>query len=431
MPSFAFWKSSKAGEVAQQPLPAADDTTPDEPKVLSTFIPKNLDLDPGNEDSGVFLFDEADTQAEDSPPVQQEEVMMGADVVSSRDMSNILGSDKAVERVDSSPSTSAEQSYLLSQAPKQSMPCETQPKGPRVVVKVVRKAASTKPPGEEKSDFSIHNKHSHAASSRPTSLTPIDTTLSKVPSAPSKNASPTRPSAPQRTESLVRLRRPAELNLSTSATASDACKPRSELEQRHALVRNSTTQSKAALRSPTALLEDRLNHLTPSRDPHQRTTSSPKARRVFTPPQRTPENGCWMPGPGAQVSPFTSTSIRACTEAGKRPAWWCKFDKLVVFDGMHDDGTGTLEIRTRTSKGLSIARRRGDLESIVMPLGCAHCQDMLKRHEWKYDMRVCKRGVCWECRERCRWEWDEELRGRATEKVDGNRFRADSVLQEE
>jgi hypothetical protein len=64
---------------------------------------------------------------------------------------------------------------------------------------------------------------------------------------------------------------------------------------------------------------------------------------------------------------------------------------------------------------------------------------MLKRREWKYDVRVCKRTVCWECRERCAWELEMEQeesnavecagdRGKETE---GNRGRADSVLQDE
>lgn len=347
---------------------------------------------------------------------------MAADTVSIKEASSFRRSDKDVEQVYLSPETSPEQSCLSSAVP-QSIPSETHSKKPRVVVKVTRKAAS---PTEEKEDLFAHNDNP-IPSSRPTSFTAIDTALSRAPSITAKHVTPTRPLVPQRTESLVRLRRPAELNLSTIPTTSDTSRPCSELEQRHALIRNSTTQSKAALRSPTALLEERLNQRTPNRDSQQGPSPKP---RVFTPPPLTPENGCWIPGPGSQANPFTSSSIRACTEATKRPAWWCKFDKLVVFDGMSDNGSGSLEICTRTSKGLSIARRRGHLESIVMPLGCAHCQEMLKRHEWKYDMRVCKRSVCWECRERCQWEWEEELRGREAEKADGSRERADSVLQE-
>jgi hypothetical protein len=160
--------------------------------------------------------------------------------------------------------------------------------------------------------------------------------------------------------------------------------------------------------------------------------------RVFTPP-RPISNGCWLPGPGAQMDAFTSTSVRARTEASRRPAWWCKFDKLVVFDGIDIQNDGVLRFHTRTSKGLSIARRRGDMETVVIPMDCAHCQEMLNRHDWKYDMRVCKRSVCLDCRERCKWEIEEERRmkdlDRSVEstapKTEGNRYRADSVLQDE
>jgi hypothetical protein len=139
------------------------------------------------------------------------------------------------------------------------------------------------------------------------------------------------------------------------------------------------------------------------------------------------------------MNAFTSTSVRARTEAGGRQAWWCKFDKLVVFDGIDVQANGELKIHTRTSKGLRIARRRGDMETVVMPMDCAHCQEMLNRHEWKYDMRVCKRSVCWDCKERCKWEVAEEKRIQDIEmstettalKMEGNRYRADSVLEDE
>jgi hypothetical protein len=140
--------------------------------------------------------------------------------------------------------------------------------------------------------------------------------------------------------------------------------------------------------------------------------------RVLTAP-RPIASGCWLPGPEAQMNAFTSTSVRARTEASGRPAWWCKFGKLVVFDGIDVQDSGELETQTRTSKGLSIARRRSDMEMIAIPMDCTHCQDMLNRHEWKYDMRACKRIVCSDCRERCKWE------------INGNRYRADSVPQDE
>jgi hypothetical protein len=278
---------------------------------------------------------------------------------------------------------------------------------------------STTTPKENNYHVETSKNDDSMLSSQPTASTP---------SMSPKQAAPAKPATHQRKTSIARLRRPAELNLATNTTSLSPSQPCSELEQRYALIRNSKTQSKAALRSPTALLEERLN-LTPKKTP-----GSENKVRIFTPPS-TPENGCWIPGPGATTNPFTSSSIRACTEKTKRPAWWCKFDKLVVFDGIDQDTSGEMTIRTRTSKGLSIARRRGEIEFIVIPLDCSHCQEMLKRHEWKYDMRVCKRSVCWDCKERCKWEAEEEKRVKSvnvqkTGKAEGNRFRADSVLQE-
>lgn len=242
------------------------------------------------------------------------------------------------------------------------------------------------------------------------------TALSRSPQKPTASMK----SAPQRQTNDAtkhRLRRPAELNLSPSSLQNSS-KPRSELEQRHDVIRNSKTQSKAALRSPTALLQERLNIYTRS-EPVSDQRSTFKA-----PPRSESENGaCFLPGPGASAEAFSSTSVRARTEAGNKPAWWCKIDKLVVFDGIEVQDEGDVKIHTRTSKGLSIARRLGDMETIVIPMGCEHCQEMLKRHEWKYDMRVCKRSVCGECRERCRWEEQEAKR------VVASRDRADSLLQ--
>jgi hypothetical protein len=93
---------------------------------------------------------------------------------------------------------------------------------------------------------------------------------------------------------------------------------------------------------------------------------------------------------------------------------------------------GELKIQTRTSKGLSIARRRGDTEMIIIPMDCEHCQEMLNRHEWKYDIQVCRRSVCWDCKERCKWEREQELQDEVenVRRVGGNRIRADSMLQD-
>jgi hypothetical protein len=168
-------------------------------------------------------------------------------------------------------------------------------------------------------------------------------------------------------------------------------------------------------------------------------------------------NDCILPGPAAQMAAFLGSNVQARTEKYRRPAWWCKSDKLVIFDGVvhgvirDSEEHGGMRFLTRSSKGLSIARRKGDTEAVIIPLNCLHCQDMLRRTEWKYDVQVCKRGVCWECRERCRWEVEnpvesvedaeklernKNVMGGDEQDVTGqkdrserNRDRADSVLQ--
>ncbi|KAF2640172.1 hypothetical protein P280DRAFT_381958, partial [Massarina eburnea CBS 473.64] len=158
--------------------------------------------------------------------------------------------------------------------------------------------------------------------------------------------------------------------------------------------------------------------------------------RIFTPPKPM-LNGCILPGPVAQMEAFTGWSVRGRTEKANCPTWWCKFDKVVIFDGVEVEGD-TMNFKTRTSKGLTIARRRGDTETVMIPMDCNHCQEMLNRTEWKYDVQVCKRGVCWDCKERCKWEL-EQKKTKPQEgsmpsvqtRMDVNRERADSVLQDE
>jgi hypothetical protein len=194
--------------------------------------------------------------------------------------------------------------------------------------------------------------------------------------------------------------RPTNLSLSTDIATLDASKPKTEFEVRYNLIHNSQDRVRVALKSPTQLLRDRLN-LSPKKSKHE------EKLRIFTPP-RPMLNGCILPGPAAPMGAFTGSSVRAKTAKTRRPAWWCKVDMVVVFDGGDEDARNELKLRTRTSKGLTIARRRGDTETIVIPLNCSHCQEMLNRQEWKYVVQVCKRVVCWQCRERCRWEMEQE-----------------------
>ncbi|UPX09344.1 uncharacterized protein EKO05_0000035 [Ascochyta rabiei] len=476
MPSFAFWKSSKPDE-AKAPL-LSDAAVAAE---LSAIVPgasRGVDLNPGNQDSGVFLFDDdaqeiSEDHALDAEPiplpmtevlleeheqtttetlvtdeslldsdepsphpetpslVPEQPLQTGASNVSEHSAAEETAQKPEESQIDSLQleqhetaveSSKDEESHSPSSSPPVSLvPKELGPNlsvekrlSPTALVKVETRMR------DRDSGVYMSDSESSPARSRPSSIASNDNVLAR-----SRVSSLSKPTAasPQRTNSIARLQRPAELNLGFNS-APDAAKPRSELDLRYDLIRNSKTQSKAALRSPTQLLQDRLNMSPRKKDVEEKV-------RVFTPPRAT-ANGCMLPGPGAQTEAFTSTSVRARTEAGGRPAWWCKFDKLVVFDGLEQQGSGELGLKTRTSKGLSIARRLGDLETVVIPLDCPHCHEMLNRHEWKYDMRVCKRSVCWDCKERCKWELEQEKTASVyTPHTEANRERADSMLQDE
>jgi hypothetical protein len=69
---------------------------------------------------------------------------------------------------------------------------------------------------------------------------------------------------------------------------------------------------------------------------------------MFMPPQPM-LNGCILPGPAAQMQAFTGSSVRARMEKTGRPAWGCKIDKVVMFDGAEGEG-GELKMKTRASK---------------------------------------------------------------------------------
>ncbi|KAL1609537.1 hypothetical protein SLS59_001043 [Nothophoma quercina] len=486
MPSFAFWKSSKQDE-SKSPL-LSDAAVTDELSVIIPGASKAVDLNPGNQDSGVFLFDEdaqeipgdqtpiseptsslpveaSPVHREDTEPRNQDDApkvnvsLMDVEEPSSHPQTPALipeqpshvatnvvrglanGGEKTValpeNDIDHRPqadSASLEAAPLAELcvvedavqevhiSPSPSRPVSLVPKESGPTLSVEKRPITI---SLGKIETNLHDRDSAVymsdsegspARSRPSSIASNEHSLART--RVSSLSKPTTASP-----SIARLQRPAELNLGFTS-AQDPAKPKSELDMRYDLIRNSKTRSKAALRSPTQLLQDRLNMSPKKKDVEEKA-------RVFTPPRGT-VNGCLLPGPGAQAEAFTSTAVRAKTEAGERPAWWCKFDKLVVFDGIEQQSDGGTTLRTRTSKGLSIARRLGDLETVVIPLDCAHCHEMLNRHDWKYDIRVCKRSVCWDCKERCKWEYEQEkMATAATPRTDANRERADSMLQDE
>ncbi|KAH6865123.1 hypothetical protein BKA58DRAFT_322637 [Alternaria rosae] len=412
MPSFAFWKSNKL-DPSKAPL-LTEGTATEDNNIGIPLVPRNLDLNPDGEDSGVFLFDE------DALPLEHEQVLEAVPLIATPP-------PEEREPLVREPERDVQLQEAVPQQAKPTPSPSEHDQDSALKRPVSTAAISATQSRDRDSGVYVSDDDILPPQSRPTSLALNESNQqSRNSSISLKHTASTSTSSPrQHTDSIARLKRPAELNLGTNPV-SDSSKPRSELEKRYDLIRNSKTQSKAALRSPTALLQERLNM------PAKKEKVEEEKTRVFTPPPQT-TNGCWLPGPGAQVHAFTSTSVRARTEAGNRPAWWCKVDKLVVFDGIDATSDGDMKIHTRTSKGLSIARRRGDMETIVIPMDCAHCQEMLNRHEWKYDMRVCKRSVCWDCKDRCKWELEQEKLAseQTAARADGNRYRADSVLQDE
>ncbi|KAF2746959.1 hypothetical protein M011DRAFT_468240 [Sporormia fimetaria CBS 119925] len=122
-----------------------------------------------------------------------------------------------------------------------------------------------------------------------------------------------------------------------------------EFQLQHDRILNPLHGSIATLKSPTQLLKNRL-------DPSP-TAASHRIPRAFIHPRPT-YNGCILPRPTPGTPAFTGWDVRAQTRLG-RPVWWCKVDKVVIFDGMVETGDGSVEYRTRSGKGLRVARRSG------------------------------------------------------------------------
>ncbi|KAH3990680.1 hypothetical protein HBH70_201870 [Parastagonospora nodorum] len=424
MPSFAFWKNPKSspsdGPSVREPL--LDD-------VADAAQPK-LDLITRNQDSGSFTFEDMERLADCQPtrPLQQlmERIKPSAasTTIGQVDEDAPLLDDEHIQsQCGPSPDERSEpilmprEEYLSADVPLLVLDASSET---TTTVEKVDPESNSQPTATPWRDES----KSHQWPLKPVSVVATPETPQMRPASFStRSVSSQSPStAAQAGSTPRRLHRPTELNLGSVAPTSN--KPESELEKQFSLMRNSKTQSKAALRSPTQLLQERLSMSTTKQKEEVKV-------RVFVPPQ-PPRNGCLLPGPAGQMGAFSSTSVRARTEGG-RPAWWCKTDKLVVFDGIDAEANGEVTIRARTSKGLSIARRRGDTETVVIPMNCKHCQEMLKRHEWKYDIQVCRRSVCWDCKERCKWEQEQEIKERAeaSMEVKAERERADSVLQDD
>jgi hypothetical protein len=126
---------------------------------------------------------------------------------------------------------------------------------------------------------------------------------------------------------------------------------------------------------------------------------------ILTTPQFSARKGCIL-APNCSIE---ATRFQAITESGL-PAWWCRYDNLVVFDGMGpEDATGQQLPKTRSAKGLGIANRLGKEEVVIVKLDCTHCREALGLRVWKYTSRVCQRSVCAVCKARCKAEWHRSL----------------------
>ncbi|KAJ8105185.1 hypothetical protein OPT61_g10332 [Boeremia exigua] len=288
MPSFAFWKSAKPDET-KAPL-LSDAAVKEELSLIIPNVSKAVDLNPGNQDSGVFLFDDdaqeipgdqtpivepASTIPElisthDDAPTQHsssEESLLDISEPSpnsqspalvpevsspriSSDTSSVVVERESVPEVDIEaeelpqtqtpvPEASSPTVSLSTAEPSQehddSPPSPSQhvspvPKelGPILSVEKTAHAALVKVDTNVRNQDSavyMADESSPAASpaaSRPSSIASIDNAaLRRRVSSLSKPAT----AAPQRTNSIARLQRPAELNLGFNS-APDSAKPK-------------------------------------------------------------------------------------------------------------------------------------------------------------------------------------------------------------
>jgi hypothetical protein len=141
----------------------------------------------------------------------------------------------------------------------------------------------------------------------------------------------------------------------------------------------------------------------------------PSAAEFQSPSTLMPSESCLFQSP----NPLESRNFRATTLNG-RPAWWCRFDNLVTFDGMSVDAlVGEDRPITRSSKGLAAANKYGQLLVVSLNIACAHCREVLGLKAWKYGTKVCQRRVCTACRAMCTQEWAKEKSNLETSKFDG------------
>lgn len=175
----------------------------------------------------------------------------------------------------------------------------------------------------------------------------------------------------------------------------------------------------------------------------------PRPPHVIEPPAaeapvsetKSPINAqCILPGPKSATRPFDIADIKGRTSEGKA-AWWCRHDRLVVFDGLKpgdEDARPENEMTdvrhwkrllVRTSKGLEISRKNCKKEVIHVDIPCEHCRDVLGKEVWMFEAKVKRLRVCLGCQEKC---WREvERQEREAGETGKEDTRRDSFLMQE
>lgn len=117
--------------------------------------------------------------------------------------------------------------------------------------------------------------------------------------------------------------------------------------------------------------------------------------------------GCLLPGPNRSLLPLDMTRSIKPKAASGGSVWYCRYDKLVIFDGIHaGNGDSSRKLITRSSRGLDISRKNCPKEKITIGLPCTHCQGLLKRRTWVFEERMLQCRVCKGCQARCWKEWE-------------------------
>lgn len=156
---------------------------------------------------------------------------------------------------------------------------------------------------------------------------------------------------------------------------------------------------------------------------------APPSSRPQTPINPT----CILPGPKYTKRPFDITAIKGTTAAGKA-AWWCRHDRLVVFDGLKPEQEDYTEknwkrLLVRTSKGLEMSRKNCPKEVIRVDIPCGHCRDALGMQSWMYEAKIKKSRICEGCQAKC-WEEVEKEKVEIAARVENEDNRRDSFLMQ-